>query len=100
MLDTLQILLWTATYILIIIASIKNYSMRTISIPIIACVLNFAWELVALWNSRGFWGHVLWAGFDIFIVFFALRYASRKQYKFIILLSLLVGCLSLYFAFE
>ena len=100
MLDTLQILLWTATYILIIIASIKNYSMRTISIPIIACVLNFAWELVALWNSKGFWGHILWAGLDIFIIFFALRYVSRKQYKFIILLSLIIGCLVLYFAFE
>ena len=37
--------------------------------PLIAGSLNFAWEINALLLSRGFYGHVLWTGLDVLIVF-------------------------------
>ena len=99
-LDTLQILLWSITYILIIIASFKNFAQRTISIPIVACILNFSWELVALINSEGFWAHIVWAGLDVLIIYFALRSFGKARDKIIFLLSLVLLIVILFVVFS
>ena len=80
MLDNLQIIFWSITYILIIIAGWRSRSKKMNSMPYAAGILNFGWELCALQESQGFWGHILWLGLDavIFTIgFFFLQ--SRKQ---------------------
>ena len=67
--------------------------------PLIAGSLNFAWEINALLLSRGFYGHVLWTGLDVLIVFHNVRFlekGKRKKY----LLSIVVFILVLYGMFR
>lgn len=92
MLDSLQIIFWSITYVLIIISSQRDRFEKLISIPYAAGILNFGWELCALQQSQGFWGHVLWLGLDavIFAIgFFSLQ--SRKR-KGIYRAYILCGC--------
>lgn len=72
MLDKIQILLWSITYILIIIFSYSNGSKRQIAIPITAVILNFSWEFVAFVGSGGYWAHTLWLFLDLAIVAYSL----------------------------
>lgn len=60
--------------------------------PLIAGSLNFAWEINALLLSRGFYGHVLWTGLDVLIVFimFVFRKGKRKKYLLLIVVFILV----------
>ena len=61
--------------------------------PLIAGSLNFAWEINALLLSRGFYGHVLWTGLDVLIVFHNVRFlekGKRKKYLLLIVVFILV----------
>jgi len=91
MFDILQILLWSITYVLIIVAGFLSSDFKKVSMPYVAGVLNFAWEFCALWNSKGFWGHILWLSLDLFIVFFGYRYAACAKSKLIYTLSLIAS---------
>ena len=67
MLDNLQIIFWSVTYVLIIAAGWRSRARKQVSMPYVAGVLNFGWELCALQQSQGFWGHILWLGLDVVI---------------------------------
>lgn len=55
--------------------------------PLIAGSLNFAWEINALLLSRGFYGHVLWTGLDVLIVFHNVRFLEKgKRKKYLLLI--------------
>ena len=58
--------------------------------PLIAGSLNFAWEINALLLSRGFYGHVLWAVLDIFIVIHNVRFLEKsKRIKYMLFIAVL-----------
>lgn len=99
MLDTLQIIFWSITYVLIIIAGFLSRNVRKISMPYIAGVLNFAWEVCALYNSQGFWGHVLWLSLDLIIVFWGFAYIKSSVCKAGYGVSLLICTLILLYVF-
>ena len=102
MFDTLQALLWGVTYVLILLASAKGRKQGKPSIPYIALVLNFAWEVCALIQSRGFWIHILWLSLDIGILAFGFAFLADRKRKMIMLaktLSMLV-LLSAIFSME
>lgn len=80
MLDSVQNLIWSFAYVLIIIAGWRSREQKLVSMPYVAGVLNIGWELCALQQSQGAWGHVLWLGLNSIIYtigFFSLK--NRKQ---------------------
>lgn len=79
MLDTLQILFWSVAYVLIIIAGTRSRKIQKVSMPYIPGVVIVAWEICALYNSGGFWGHILWLSLDLGIVYFGFRYAKNLR---------------------
>ena len=86
MFDTIQIILWSVTYLLIIVDSLIDH--KSPGIPAIAVILNFSWEIVAVMlqflnHGTALWGNVLWLGLDtvIFSLFIA---HSSKQWKLLI----------------
>ena len=87
MFDTLQALLWGVTYVLILLASVKGRTQGKPSIPYIALVLNFAWEVCALIHSRGMWIHVLWLSLDIGILVFGVLYLRDVKKRVIMLIK-------------
>ena len=99
MLDTLQVIMWSLTYVLIIVAGIQSRSIRKISMPYIAGVLNFAWEICALYTSGGMWGHVLWLTLDLLIVFFGFIYASTNRGRMIYVASIVISTVLLMYVF-
>jgi len=66
-----------------------------VSMPYIAGVLNFAWEICALYNSHGFWGHIIWFSLDMAIVYFNFIYIKSNQRKFVYTLSIFISTLLL-----
>ncbi len=84
MLDYLQVIFWSVTYILIIIAGFKSQRLKMVSMPYMAGVLNFAWEAIALKNSAGNdLGHILWFSLDVVIVYISYKYLDDKKMKII-----------------
>lgn len=82
MLDKLQIIFWSVTYLLIILAGWRSRELKQVSMPYVAGVLNFGWELCALQQSQGFWGHILWLGLDVVIYsigFLSLNTGKRRS---------------------
>ena len=71
MLDILQVIFWSVTYILIIIAGFRSRSIKQVSMPYLAGALNISWEICAFYYSHGLWGHALWLGLDLVIVYIA-----------------------------
>ena len=68
--DDLQAVLWSVTYILIIVYTIK---FKEMGIPLIALVSNFAWETIALLRTTIVDGktnvtHIVWISLDLLIV--------------------------------
>lgn len=96
MLDTLQVIFWSITYVLIIIAGFQSQEIRKVSMPYIAGVLDFAWEICALYNSQGFWGHILWFALDLIIVFFGFRYAKSSIHRNKYIVSIIISTLFLF----
>ena len=101
MFDDLQVLLWSITYILIIIAGFKSQKLKMISMPYIACALNFSWEIIAFNHNRGtVWGHYFWLFLDIVIVYINYKYLNNRCKKNQYLLLIAVCICSFYFIFK
>lgn len=81
MLDTVQIIFWSVTYVLIIVAGFCEYKDKKVAMPYFPGMLNFSWEICALLYSRGFWGHIIWCALDCVIVFLAIHSISNKKDK-------------------
>ncbi len=99
MLDTAQILFWTATYLLIVIDSFRDKKLR---MPLTAGMLNFVWELNALVYSPH-WGHVLWLTLNVIILWFNLRYIAKKSgntYMYLYVLGMVAAVAGLYAIFR
>lgn len=102
MLDKLQVIFWSITYVLIICAGFKSQKIIMVSMPYIAGVLNFAWETIALlFVSKGnSWGHILWFGLDLMIVYISFKFLKsdheRKKYIF----SIIAMTVVLFFVFK
>ena len=70
-LDHLQILLWSLTYVLIIVSSIKeckNKGRYRPAIPYLAAAMNIGWEVNAVIVHWSFWGNILWLALDVIII--------------------------------
>lgn len=91
MLDTIQIIFWTITYLLIIAAGIKGWKEKKISIPYIPAILNFSWELCAMVQSNGFYGHVLWFSLDCIIIVFNFCFLNSTKKRIIYVISILIA---------
>lgn len=72
MFDVIQIFFLSITYIAIVITSYVNIKKKLIAIPYCAILMNFAWEINALIESEGFWGHIVWICLDSLIVIHAI----------------------------
>lgn len=80
MTDILQVLFWFITYVLIVAAGVCGKDEKKVSMPYAAGVLNLGWEACALQQSSGLWGHILWLGMDLAIVYIGFtRLSSTKQ---------------------
>lgn len=90
MLDILQIIFWSITYILVIISGFRSRSIKRVAMPYLAGILNFSWELCALYSSHGFWGHVLWLGLDLVIVYFGFRFLVSLKGKIVYAILLVI----------
>jgi len=99
MLDTLQIVFWSITYVLIIIAGSQSKILRKVSMPYIAGILNFSWEIRALYNSNGFWGHIMWLTLDLAIVYFSFKYIPTNKGQYIYTLSIIISTFLLLYIF-
>lgn len=99
MLDKLQIIFWSAAYLLIIIAGWRSRDRRQVSMPYVAGVLNFGWELCALQQSQGFWGHILWLGLDIVIYSIGFFFISPRKCRVIYIISTYVMMTGLWYLF-
>lgn len=74
-----MLILWSLAYILIIFNGIKYLTEYPILMPLLSGSLNFAWEINALIESNGFWGHILWLVLDVAII--SLNIRNLKSYK-------------------
>lgn len=100
MLDTLQVIFWSVTYVLIIIAGFRSTSVRKVSMPYIPGILNFSWEINALIQSGGLWGHILWLGLDCVIVYFGFRYLNTLKQKLLYLFMIIFSTIALKITFN
>ncbi len=101
MLDILQVLFWSITYVLIIIAGFKSQKIKMVSMPYIAGVLNFAWEFIALNLTKGInFGHISWFALDLFIVFIGYRFLVERKRKAIYLTAILIFVILLKYIFS
>ena len=89
MLDILQVIFWSITYILINIAGYQNRDAKKTSIPYLAAAQNFSWEAVALIRSGGFWGHAVWLLLDAGILFFGFRFLHSLKKRCFFLAAIL-----------
>lgn len=99
MLDTIQIVFWSITYILIIIAGFQSSEIKKVSMPYIAGILNFGWEACALQYSKGLWGHMLWLSLDMVIVYYGFRYLLTLKSKMLYVGSIYLLILVLSYVF-
>lgn len=100
MTNHLTVVFWTLAYLVVAFCGIQNRkSHQLLFMPLIAGMLNFAWEINALLLSRGFYGHVLWTALDIFIIFHNVCFLEKgKRGKYLLLTVVLV--LALYGIFR
>lgn len=99
MLDTFQVILWSITYVLIIVAAILSRKEEKVSMPFVAGVLNFSWEICAVLHSRGLWGHVIWLSLDIAIVLSSFLFIQSRRNKIMYVVAILLSTVLFRFAF-
>ncbi len=99
MLNILTIVFWIFTYLLIIISGYHSRSIKRVSMPYVAGVLNFAWEACAVFSSHGYWGHILWLGLDFIIVYFGFRFLTTNKQKFLYAGMLIITTFFIYIVF-
>lgn len=100
MLDVLQVLFWSITYVLVIIAGFRSRKAKLVSMPYVAGVLNFVWEAIALYDSRGDWSHVLWFSLDLVIVMFGFRYCRSNKKRLLYAIAILLGAILHFYIFK
>ncbi len=80
--DTLQMVLWSAAYCMIIVASVveswKSSSYHP-AMPYLPGALNLAWEINAVIVNWPLWGNIVWLFLDSVIVFLNLRGLKRNK---------------------
>lgn len=91
MFDTIQIIFWGITYLLIIFYSIKNKLRRKVAIPLLPPVLNISWEVNALIVSLGFWGHIVWLILDIFVFLCCVMTLKNRKSRILYSATLVFG---------
>lgn len=99
MLDVVQILMWSVTYVLVIVSGIQNREEKKVAMPYFAGILNFAWEACALQQYQGFWGHIFWLGLDMGIVYFGFSYLPSLKCKALYAGAIYVAILALSYLF-
>ena len=99
MFDKIQVVLWSITYLLIVINIFKNKSTKSISIPYLAVILNFAWEFNALIQSNGMWGHILWISLDFVILIYGF-YTLSSRNKIVYIALILLFIVVLFYVFK
>lgn len=99
MYNTLMIIFWSLTYAAIVVYSFVFRRERKVFMPLVAGSLNFAWELLALIQSNGYWGHVVWLILDIFIIGYNVWILEqwRKRILYLALTAIFVVLLYLVF---
>ena len=100
MLDLMTVIMWSITYILIIIAGFKSSKLKKVSMPYVAGVLNFSWEICAVIESQGFWGHILWLLLDCVIVYWGISFLHTSKQKVLYIASIIITTVVLYFLFQ
>ena len=99
MFDIAQIVLWGITYLLIVYFMLKNRSKKIKAIPLLPVILNMSWEINALIESNGFWGHIVWLGLDIFVFICCTMCIKTIKNQVLYVLSLIPGTILLRFCF-
>ena len=99
MLDTLQIIFWSIAYILIIVAGFESTDTKKVSMPYVASVLIFSWEIVALVNYRH-WGHFVWISLDLLIVAFGFYFLKSNWQRLNYALGICITVIALFFLFD
>lgn len=90
LLNHLTIIFWTLAYVIIVLCGIQNRKTPLLYMPLLAGSLNFAWEVNALFLSNVFYGHVLWAVLDIFIIIHNVRFLEKsKRIKYLLFIAVL-----------
>lgn len=104
MVDVLQVIFWTATYVSVIFYGIKYRNPPSLLMPLLAGTLNFAWEVNALIYrfevlGKLNWGCLVWAILDIAIYILNIRYLiiKSKKHSPIILYVLLLPIVGIVF---
>ena len=77
-LDIAQVVLWTITYILIVLYGFKYRKQRVLLMPLFSGSLNFAWEINALYKS-GMIGQTVCTVLDVIILIHNIRLISTKK---------------------
>lgn len=97
-LDIAQVVLWTITYVLIVLYGFRYRKQRVLLMPPFSGSLNFAWEINALYKS---WtvGRAIWAVLDVAILVHNFRLLSAKQ-KAIYAGWIGAAVVALFFAFD
>ena len=100
MLDHMQIIFWSITYLLIVGYGIKYRHERSLMMPLFCGSLNIAWELNAIISSKGFYGHFLWLSLDIIIFVINLFIIERRINRALYGAMTLALFISLWFVFS
>lgn len=98
--DILTVIFWTITYLFIVYAGFRSHSIKRVSMPYIAGILNIAWEICALYWISGFWGYILWLAIDLFIVYFGIRFLDSKIKKIAYIASIVFCTIGLFIIFN
>ena len=79
--DFVTLVFWSAAYSCIVYCAIKwRAEPCALYMPLISGCLNIAWEINAVIQSQGFWGHLVWLALDAVILLFNLRYLRNMIY--------------------
>ena len=68
--------------------------------PLIAGMLNFAWEILALIKSGGYWIHIVWLLLDCFIIAYNFYILTDFKRRITYGLMTLASFLLLFFVFK
>lgn len=93
--DYLTVGFWSVTYLLIVFAGYRSRADKQVSMPYIAGVLNFAWEICSMYWKPGFWGYILWFAIDITIVWFGFCFLDSARKRFCYIASIVFSTLAL-----
>ena len=91
---------WSLTYLIIIVLSLRYRSERKVFMPLIAGMLNFGWEICALYSSGGYWVHVVWLILDCMILAYNTVILGDYKKRLIYLALLITFTCLLYRVFQ